>query len=391
MELPLPTKSDAPANSGASGAREVDVRLATALRLARPIARRAVLVIAVSTVVALFITGIFGDSFGDHWVYSICIGLSCWFFIEVARRTIMRWAKQRATRRGAARSMFVPLRWLVPCVVIAAVLGYEVGTVFANALMGKEAPGLGMFADNPRALAVILLITIFTTLAVTLWWVAGARLADSERRAEVAQRVASETQLKLLEAQLEPHMLFNTLANLRVLIAVDPERAQAMLDRLIGFMRTTLSASRSEMQPLADEFSRASDYLALMAIRMGPRLAVKLDLPQELRDLPVPPLLLQPLIENAIKHGLEPKVEGGRIEVAARRDADSLVLTVRDTGVGLSHEAATAGTGFGLRQVRQRLATLFADRAQAALEPAGDADGGTVARIALPLVMPVSA
>src|SRR5262252_211359 len=307
MELPLPTKSDAPAESGASGAREVDVRLATALRLARPIARRAVLVIAVSTVVALFITGIFGDSFGDHWVYSICIGLSCWFFIEVARRTIMRWAKQRATRRGAARSMFVPLRWLVPCVVIAAVLGYEVGTVFANALMGKEAPGLGMFADNPRALAVILLITIFSTLAVTLWWVASARLADSERRAEVAQRVASETQLKLLEAQLEPHMLFNTLANLRVLIAVDPERAQAMLDRLIGFMRTTLNATRTGMQPLSEEFARASDYLALMAIRMGPRLEVKLHLPQELRNLQVPPLLLQPLIENAIQHGLEPK------------------------------------------------------------------------------------
>jgi len=391
MELPLPTKSGAPTTAGAPGAREVDVRLATALRLARPIGRRAALVGAVSTVVALLITAIFGDSFGDHWVYSICVGLSCWFFIEVVRQTVFRWAKQRAARRGLKHSMFVPLRWLVPWVVVSAVLGYEVGMVFGNALLGKEAPGLGMFADNPRAMAVILIITIFSTLGVTLWWVACARLAESERRAEAAQRVASETQLKLLEAQLEPHMLFNTLANLRVLIAVDPERAQAMLDRLIGFMRTTLSASRSDLQPLADEFARASDYLALMAIRMGPRLAVKIDLPHELRELPVPPLLLQPLIENAIKHGLEPKVQGGRIEVAARRDADSLVLTVRDTGVGLSHEAATAGTGFGLRQVRQRLATLFADRAQAALEPAADVDGGTVARIVLPLVMPVAA
>jgi len=180
-------------------------------------------------------------------------------------------------------------------------------------------------------------------------------------------------------------MLFNTLANLRVLIAVDPERAQAMLDRLIAFMRTTLNATRANVQPLGEEFARASDYLALMAIRMGPRLEVKLDLPQELRDLPVPPLLLQPLIENAIKHGLEPKVQGGRIEVAARRHADTLVLTVRDSGVGLSHEAATAGTRFGLVQVRQRLATLYAERAQVTLEPATDADGGVLARIVLPL------
>ena len=133
------------------------------------------------------------------------------------------------------------------------------------------------------------------------------------------------------------------------------------------------------------------DYLALMAIRMGPRLVVNLDLPPELRDLPVPPLLLQPLVENAIKHGLEPKVEGGRIEVAARRDAGNLVLDVRDTGVGLSHAAATAGTRFGLAQVRERLATLYAERAQVALEAAADADGGTMARIVLPLGTPAAA
>jgi signal transduction histidine kinase len=391
MDVPLQPESSTPASSNTAGARQLDTRFKTALRLARPLARRALMVVAASTVVALLLTGIFDDTFSNHWVYSICVGLSCWFFIEVGRQTMLRWAKPRAARRGAARPIFPPFRYLIPWIVISALLGYEVGMVFGNALLGRKAPGLGMFASNPRALAVILIITILTTLALTFWWFARARLAESEAHAELAHRVASETQLRLLEAQLEPHMLFNTLANLRVLIAVDPERAQAMLDRLIAFMRTTLNASRVNAQPLAEEFARASDYLALMAIRMGPRLEVKLDLPHELRDLPVPPLLLQPLLENAIKHGLEPKVQGGRIEVAARRDADTLVLTVRDSGVGLAHEAATTGTRFGLRQVRERLAALYADRALVALEPATDADGGARARIVLPLSTPTAA
>jgi signal transduction histidine kinase len=381
MEIPL----------AKAGPRPIDERLSTALRLARPVGRRATLIVGVSTVVALLLTAIRNDSFGDNWVYSICVGFSCWFFIEVGRLTIIRWARRRALQRGAARTMFPPFRWLIPWIIISALLGYEIGIVFGNALLGLKAPGLGLFATNPRALAVILIITIVATLGVTFWWFACARLAESEARAETAQRAASETQLKLLEAQLEPHMLFNTLANLRVLIAVDPERAQAMLDRLIAFLRTTLHASRSDAQPLAAEFARVSDYLALMAIRMGPRLVVHLDLPQELRDLPVPPLLLQPLIENSIKHGLEPKVEGGRIEVAARCDADCLVLTVRDSGVGLSQTANTAGTRFGLMQVRERLASLYADKAQVALEAAGDAEGGAIARIVLPLGTPVAA
>jgi LytS/YehU family sensor histidine kinase len=97
-----------------------------------------------------------------------------------------------------------------------------------------------------------------------------------------------------------------------------------MLDHLIAFLRTTLAATRADRHPLATEFDALRDYLALMAVRMGPRLQVQLDLPDELRAAAVPPLLLQPLVENAIKHGLEPKVEGGRIEVVARRQGRHL-------------------------------------------------------------------
>jgi sensor histidine kinase YesM len=180
-------------------------------------------------------------------------------------------------------------------------------------------------------------------------------------------------------------MLFNTLANLRVLIGMDPARAQAMLDHLIAFLRATLNASRTPLHPLAAEFAHLADYLALMTVRMGPRLVVRLDVPDALAQVPVPPLLLQPLVENCIKHGLEPKVEGGRIEVSARQAGGMLQLTVRDTGVGLSAVPSAAGTTFGLEQVRARLATLYGERAKLTLQAAADAEGGTLARIDMPL------
>src|SRR4029078_4252229 len=136
----------------------------------------------------------------------------------------------------------------------------------------------------------------------------------------------------LLESQLEPHMLFNTLANLRAPITVDPQRAQATLDQPIALLRATLAAARVPSHALDAEFARVADYLALMQARMGPRLETKLDLPADLAALQVPPLVLQPLVENAIKHGLEPHIGKGRIEVRAVRDGNRVRLTERHTG-----------------------------------------------------------
>jgi sensor histidine kinase YesM len=120
---------------------------------------------------------------------------------------------------------------------------------------------------------------------------------------------------------------------------------------------------------------------------MGPRLAYAFDLPDALRDTPVPPLLLQPLVENCIAHGLEPKVAGGRIDVTAERDGDRLVLRVRDSGVGLGAATAQPGTRFGLVQVRERLAALYGAAASFVLEPGADG-AGTEARIAIPITTP---
>ena len=194
---------------------------------------------------------------------------------------------------------------------------------------------------------------------------------------ETSRRQATEAQLKLLQSQLEPHMLFNTLANLRALISADPERATQMLDSLIDYLRATLQASRATSHSLQNEFDRLGDYLALMQVRMGPRLTYTLDLPAELADQSVPTLLLQPLVENAIKHGLEPKIEGGSVCVSARRDGDTVILCVTDSGVGLKD-----GTGFGLTQVRERLQATYANQATAYL--GADSAGLTRASITLP-------
>src|SRR5262245_32274782 len=184
MELPLPPESGPRVWWRAARARRFDARVTNALRLARPIGPRAALVVATATVVALLLTAMHNDSFGENWIYSICVASASWFFIEVGRLTILRWVRKRAARGGAAQKVFPPLRWLIPWVVFSALLGYEVGIVFGNALLGKRAPGLGLFATNPRALAVILIITIVATLVVTFWWFARARLAESEARAE---------------------------------------------------------------------------------------------------------------------------------------------------------------------------------------------------------------
>jgi hypothetical protein len=321
-------------------------------------------------------------------IYSFAIGNLCWLFIDGSRILLSRWIVRRGGSAGK-HGRWPGVGGMLVCILGGTALGYSLGSAIGDAITGFHTPSL---FDNLAAMVLSAIIGV----GATYFYYTSERLHHEQAAAEAARRAAAESQLKLLESQLEPHMLFNTLANLRVLIGVDPTRAQAMLDHLIAFLRATLSASRSGSHPLATEFDRLADYLALMAVRMGPRLQVAFELPDALRALPVPPLLLQPLVENSIKHGLEPKVEGGRITVSARSDGQRLLLQVRDTGIGLSAataSAATAGTpvaggGFGSTQVRERLAALYGDAARFSLQAADDGAGGAVARIEMPLSLP---
>lgn len=347
-----------------------------------PFVARGLKSLAVALLVSVLVSLVFGHPLIPMLAYTLGITACCWFFIDGGRIAASHWMNRRlpASAPGAREWPGWPAMSVV--LLVGTVLGAGLGSLLGDLLTGRSSAG--MVFDHPRGPLALLFVALVPGVAATLYFHGRGRLAATEARVQQAQREAAENQLRLLESQLEPHMLFNTLANLRVLIALDPPRAQAMLDQLIAFLRATLNASRVGRHALAAEFSRLADYLALMQVRMGDRLQMRLDLPDVLATLAVPPLLLQPLVENAIKHGLEPKIDGGRIEVRAAREGDQLVLTVRDTGVGLA-APASAGTHFGLQQVRDRLSTLYGTAASLVLADAGDADGGVRATVRLPL------
>lgn len=281
-------------------------------------------------------------------VYSMSIGFFSWAIIDFGRHLFPS-SRQTGWPTGVAW-------WLL--VGSGIVGGYLLGTATGDAVFGWSSWRQG---HPSMRVGTSILITVLAGAGAAYYFFSQSRGHYLERKMAEERGLATEARLRLLEAQLEPHMLFNTLANLRALIGTDPPRAQQMLDHMIAYLRATLDASRAGTHTLAVEFARLRDYLELMAVRMGPRLAYTLDLPDTLAQQAIPALLLQPLVENAIKHGLEPKVEGGSIVVCARREGERLVLEVRDTGVGC--DAAEANGGFGLVQVRERLHALFGDAA----------------------------
>jgi hypothetical protein len=323
--------------------------------------------------------------------YSLCIGLSIQTLIECGRFALARWKLARQPNDAAARHDWPGWTSMVPWTLVSTAAGYLGGAGMADAIFGGHHL-TEVLGGRLQPIAVLFVITLLASFLTVMFFHARGRLVATEAAVRDAERLAAENRLRLLQSQLEPHMLFNTLANLRVLIALDPPRAQAMLDHLIGFLRSTLAASRRGHHRLADEFARTQDYLELMKVRMGARLDASCRLPDALADRPVPALLLQPLVENAIAHGLEPAVAGGRLEVAADLDGGQLVLTVRDTGVGLGRASTAprdddgpAAHGFGLRQVRERLEALYGDRASLTLADAPDGRGGVLATLRLPL------
>ncbi|WP_041675589.1 sensor histidine kinase [Ramlibacter tataouinensis] len=331
-------------------------------------ALRGVQAAAANTLIALGLTAFGDEPFGRNLLYSQGIGLSIWAAIDGGQMLLIRdWSTQ--------------WRRMVAIAPAGVAVGYAVGIAATDRALGRVP--FVEWAGQPRRALGFLVLSLGAGVVVTYWFASREHMAQARERQAQLQREATEARLKLLETQLAPHMLFNTLANLRALIAVDAPRAQQMLDHLIAYLRATLGASRSVTHPLAAEFQRLHDYLALMAIRMGPRLAYELHLPPQLAQQPVPTLLLQPLVENSLQHGLEPQVRGGRIVVDARREGGMLVLEVADTGAGLAGTPPADGHGFGLGQVRDRLATLFGPAATLELAPI--ASGGTRTTIRLPL------
>lgn len=211
---------------------------------------------------------------------------------------------------------------------------------------------------------------------------AEVKAARDEARANAAEKEATLARMQLLEAQVEPHFLYNTLAHVVSLVDSEPAVAKRMLDRLIILLRATAS-SATRSSTLGAQLDLLRAYLDLIALRMGSRLKWSIDVAPELSALTVPPMLLQPVVENAIKHGLEPKIAGGSVDVTATRNGEALVLTVADTGLGISATRDPRSSGLGLPNLRARLAALYGTAA--ALVVADNEPTGTRVTISLPL------
>jgi signal transduction histidine kinase len=305
----------------------------------------------------------------------------------------------------------------------AGVALHDPGAAYETALAQarKQVQAMREFYLHAAIYAIVITgLWIFNALSSKFWWVqwptfgwgiglavhgmtvfAGRSFFGAEwQQRKVAELMARENlrvvtsekervhaQLRLLQAQIEPHFLFNTLANVHSLIERRPAEASVMLDHFIAYLRESLAASRAQQGTLAQEFALLRHYLELVRIRMGRRLAFALDLPADLAHEPLAPMLLQPLVENSVRHGLEPKVEGGRVAVQARRDGAMLVIEVHDDGLGFGAQPDSAGTGVGLAHTRERLAVLYDGRATVEVT---DAQPGTRVTLRLPLQHPAA-
>lgn len=195
-----------------------------------------------------------------------------------------------------------------------------------------------------------------------------------------AQREAIAARLALLSAQVEPHFLYNTLGSAKYLVRSDPARAEEIIDNLILYLRHSLPRVEDAESTLGAELERARAYLDIMRIRMGDRLRTHMNVPENLLATPFPTMMLQTLVENAIKHGLEPKTGGGTIWVLGVDKGDRVAITVADDGIGL--QAKTSGSGVGLRNVRERLHLAYGGAAS--LDLAANFPAGAAATITLP-------
>ena len=270
-------------------------------------------------------------------------------------------------------------------VLVSVLVGLSVGTALLN--------GQNFFDLLGNRSAVLQSVILAMVIALLMYLVrrgAERRLAAALEKAHQQELIAStarllaEARLRALQAQIEPHFLYNTLANVVSLIGPQPAKAQHMLERFIDYLRASLAASRSEEATLGSEARLIAAYLDVLAVRMGERLRYRIDLPDQLRQFAIAPMLLQPVVENAISHGLEPKVEGGEIVVSAQVDGAHLRLQISDTGAGLgSTMSAKPGGGVGLSNLRERLRSLYG--AAARLELLENQPCGMTVRLMLPL------
>jgi hypothetical protein len=314
------------------------------------------LILAINTGVAAILYIEETRPFWHPFITAQCFGLSIAYAVNAAAP----WDKTRPVWRLVGA---VALGTALGLVFLVAIKGYVIADEHYR--FGAGQMKLGGFAWSAFAAFIMgLCVSLFFLLKFREARARAQMLkADADRN--ILSRQALEAELKLMQAQVEPHFLFNTLASVQFLTETDPPRAGMMLGHLLGYLRAALPQLRSNSTTLGQEIELAQAYLSIMQMRMGQRLAFAIDVPEELRSHRFPPMLLMSVVENAIKHGLEPQAEGGTIRLEARHRGERVAIAVIDNGRGLG---ARIGNGVGLTNLRGRLRALYADNGRFILE-----------------------
>ncbi|MFZ1983563.1 MAG: histidine kinase [Desulfatitalea sp.] len=298
-----------------------------------------------STIIAGLLTYIYqDDSFWVNWIISQCIGLS---ICTLCRYSVALFNPQTT--------------WGIAAVVAAAsIFGGIIGGTAGGWLSGIE---VSLFlAKKIYTLRVLIMSLLFGSI-IAYYFFSRERISEIQRllQEERIQRLTSEkhavqSQLKMLQAQIEPHFLFNTLSNILSLLDSDTARGKTMLQDLTRYLRASLAETRSQWTTLGSEMELVGAYLNIFKVRMDDRLKVHIEMDDTLKAVPFSPMLIQPLVENAVIHGLDASIEGGTLHIRAEQENSMLRVTVADTGQGIG---AGPSQGLGLANIRERLKALY--------------------------------
>ena len=323
-------------------------------------------ILSYNLVIALFLTAVTNYELRLNLVYTNCIGLG----IFAGVRASCHW-------RGRLRPDWRDGALAIP-------FGFASGFVLGTWLNGMTLDYVLAVHGHAIVIAACTALLFGSIATYDFYGQARLREAEADAQAERLARLEQETltaraELSRLQAQIEPHFLFNTLSNVVGLIDSNPAAARAMLFDLTTLLRTALARSRQGDVTLEEELELLRAYLGIMAIRMGKRLSWDIEADADVLPIRLPPLLVQPLVENAVRHGLEPCPEGGALTIRCRRLGSVLGIEVEDSGRGMVENGSQ---GTGLANVRQRLAGRYGNAA--ALVLASNATGGLTVRLELP-------
>jgi sensor histidine kinase YesM len=317
-------------------------------------------ILVANTLIALFIVLINPQArFIVSFTISQCIGISicCCVFGTANLIKVQRMSQQAVL--------------LVLAVIVGAIIGVLLSAAVTRLLNMDVGAALPQNMKTQFYLSNLLWALLFGSI-VSYVFISLQRLSDEKIKRLEVEKNSIVTEIKLLQSQMEPHFLFNTLSTILSLIDTDQERAKQMLESFTAFLRTSIVTGRAETTTLAQELDVVKNYLKIYAVRMGDRLRYRIDLPDSLRDFRIPPLIIQPLVENAVKHGLEPSVRGGELLVQGHREGDRVRITVADSGMGINE--SSSGNGISLENIRKRLELLYQGRASLTFsenEPSG--------------------